>query len=117
MPVLRIALVSVAVVAIVTSILLHQYLVGTAIGVVSGLVAMFLGFTVVQDSPVAGKFGSRPGDVTTRIGICLAAAGLASAAIDPGRPFPASFRTFYLVCLVVACLGALILSSRKSSSG
>lgn len=116
MPILRIALVSVAVVTIATSLLLHQYLIGTAIGMVSGLVAVFLGFAVVQGSDAAGKFGSRPGDVTTRIGICLAAAGIASAAIDPSRPFPAGFRTFYLVCLIVACVGALVLSSRKSSS-
>jgi hypothetical protein len=115
MPILRIALVSLAVVAVVSSILLHQFLIGTAVGLISGLAAVFLGFTVVQSSSVTGKFGSRPGDVTTRIGICLAAAGLASAAIDPSRPFPATFRMFYLACLIVACVGALVLSTRKSS--
>jgi len=107
----RIALVSLSVVAIVCATLLHFYIAALIIGVASGVLLFFTGVVGNPGSQAPAKFGSRPGDVTTRIGISLAAAGIAAGALDPSRPFPTSSRSFYGFCLAVACLGALALSA------
>jgi len=52
------------------------------------------------------------GLINTRIGIALAAAGVAAASIGHNPPFPIGFRAFYWVCLVLACSAALGLAYR-----
>ena len=109
----RVGIVSLSTVAVVCATLLHFYVAALIIGVASGLLFFFTGVVGNPGSRESGKFGSRPGDVTTRIGISLAAAGIAAGALDPSRPFPTSFRIFYGFCLAIACLGALILAARS----
>ena len=50
----------------------------------------------------ARSFGQGPADVSTRIGVCLAASGLASYALGHEPPFPPPFRVFYGVGMVLA---------------
>ena len=111
-----IALVSVSVVAIVSTTLLHFYVAALIVGTASGVMLFFAGVVGNPGSQTPAKFGSRPGDATTRIGISLAAAGIAAGALDPSHPFPASFRMFYGFCLAAACIGALVLSARSIRS-
>lgn len=112
---LRIAFISVCVVAIVSAALMRYYIPALIIGIASGIVFFVIGFLSGQGLSAQEKFGQRPGDVTTRIGISLVAAGIAAAALDPARHFPDSFRVFYGVCLAVACIGALSLAARKEA--
>ena len=61
--------------------------------------------------------GKKPADVSTRIGVALAAAGIASASLGHDPPFPAPFRVFYGACLVIGCLGAVFLAVRPGRPG
>ena len=79
------------------------------LGIAVGLVLMLRGMAAGGSLGNARRFENKPADVSARIGICLAAAGIASAALGNAR-FPVPFHIFYTVCLVLASLGAVFLA-------
>ncbi|MEO7718819.1 MAG: hypothetical protein ABIY70_21685 [Capsulimonas sp.] len=61
----------------------------------------------------ARKFGDAPADQSTRIGVSLAAAGIAAASLGQSH-FPFPFRVFYGICLAVGCITAVVLAIRMA---
>lgn len=106
------AIVCAAVIAV--SSLLHDYGVAFVAGIVAGALLFLYG--VARGGAVgsaSGGFQKRPADVSTRIGIALAAAGIGAASISHNPPFPLSFRIFYGVCIGIGCIGAVFLAARS----
>ncbi len=60
----------------------------------------------------ARAFGQGPPDISTRIGVCLAASGLASYALGHDPPFPLPFRVFYGVIMAAVSIVALVLAGK-----
>jgi hypothetical protein len=89
----------------------HNWLALTA-GIAVGGPLFLLGMASGGGLGNARQFGKKPADANARIGTCLAAAGIASAALGYDPPFPLPFRIFYGVCLAVGCLAALALSAQ-----
>jgi hypothetical protein len=89
----------------------HNWLALTA-GIAVGGPLFLLGMASGGGLGNARKFEKKPADANARIGTCLAAAGIASAALGYDPPFPLPFRIFYGVCLAVGCLAALALSAQ-----
>ena len=83
---------------------------GLTAGIAVGGLLFLLGMAAGGGLGNARKFEKKPADVNARIGTCLAAAGIAAAALGYDPPFPPPFRIFYGVCLALGCLGALALS-------
>lgn len=106
----RLGLVCVCVLVVAGGALTHRYWLALTAGIVVGGLLFLLGMTAGGGLGNARKFEKKPADINARIGTCLAAAGIAAAAIGYDPPFPLPFRIFYGVCLAVACLGALGLS-------
>ena len=92
--------------------LAHANALALTAGIAVGLWLLLRGMAAGGSLGNARQFGSGRADVGTRVGICLAAAGIASASLGHDPPFPPSFRVFYLVCLVLASGAALILAWR-----
>jgi hypothetical protein len=108
----RLALVGVAVVVVVGATWAGHYWLALTVGIGVGVLLFLLGMATGGSLGNARKFEKKPADINARIGTCLAASGIASAAIGYNPPFPLSFRVFYGVCLGIACVGALILSAK-----
>ena len=90
----------------------HWYWLALSVGIgVGGLLFLF-GMATGGGLGNARRFEKKPADINARIGTCLAAAGIASAALGYDPPFPLPFRIFYSVCLAAGCLGAVGLSAR-----
>jgi len=84
-------------------------LIALILGMVVGLFYLLRGMAAGGSLGNARQYGQKPADVNARIGICLAAAGIASRALNsPQFPFP--FHVFYAVCLGLASLGAVFLA-------
>jgi len=79
------------------------------VGIAVGLALLLRGMAAGGSLGNARQFGKKPADVNARIGICLAATGIASSAIRNGH-FPLPFHVFYAVCLALAALGAVFLA-------
>lgn len=79
------------------------------LGIAVGLFLLLRGMAAGGSLGNARQFENKPADVNARIGICLAAAGIASAALGNAR-FPLPFHVFYTVCLVLASVGAVFLA-------
>lgn len=92
--------------------LAHQYGLALIIGIVVGSYFLLRGMAAGGSLGNARQFQKKPADVNARIGICLAAAGIASASLGHNPPFPPSFCIFYGVCLALALVGAGILAWR-----
>lgn len=110
MPRLILVIVSAAVIGI--SSLLHDYGVAFVTGIAVGA-AMFV-YGVVRGGAIGNtrSFQRRPQDVSSRIGIALAAAGIGAASVSHQPPFPLSFRVFYGACIAIGCVGAIFLAAR-----
>ncbi len=88
----------------------HQNGLALSVGIGIGGLLFLLGMATGGGLGNARRFEKKPADINARIGTCLAAAGIASAALGYQPPFPLPFRVFYGVCLAVGCLGAVALS-------
>ena len=87
----------------------HSWLAVTA-GIAVGGPLFLLGMAAGGGLGNARQFEKKPADMNARIGTCLAAAGIASAALGYDPPFPLPFRVLYGVLLAIGCAGALALS-------
>ncbi|MDQ2688521.1 MAG: hypothetical protein M3Y28_11720 [Armatimonadota bacterium] len=110
----RFALVLLAALAISGLTLAHWYWLALTVGVVAGAIFFLQGMAADGSVGNARHLGQGKADVSTRLGICLAAMGIASAAVGNDH-YPMSFRVFYGVCLVGAALLALFLAARTIS--
>lgn len=90
--------------------LAHQSALSLTLGIAVGLPFLLRGMAAGGSLGNARQFGKKPADVNARIGICLAAAGIASASLGHQPSFPLPFRVFYIVCLVLASMGGLALA-------
>jgi len=88
----------------------HWYWLALTVGIGVGGLLFLVGMATGGGLGNARRFEKKPADINTRIGTCLAAAGIASAALGYDPPFPLPFRIFYGVCLAAGCLGAVGLS-------
>lgn len=107
---LRLGFVTIAALTVAGLTLAGWHAAALIVGIVSGAGLFLLGMATGGSLGNARQFGKAPADVSARIGICLAAAGIASSSLGHDPPFPAPFRVFYGVCLAVACVGALFLA-------
>ena len=107
----RFALVLLAALAIGGLTLAHWYWLALTLGVLAGAVLFLQGMAAGGSLGNARHLGQGKADVSTRLGICLAAMGIASAAAGNDH-YPPPFRIFYGICLVLAALLALVLAAR-----
>jgi len=116
MALMRLLLVCACVLVIAGAVLTQRYWLALTAGMAVGGLLFLLGMAAGGGLGNARKFEKKPADVSARIGTCLAAAGIASAALGYDPPFPLPFRIFYGVCLAAGCLGALALSVKGLQS-
>lgn len=107
----RLGLASVAVLVIAGATWEHFYWLALTVGIGVGGLLFLVGMATGGGLGNARRFEKNPADINARIGTCLAAAGIASAALGYDPPFPLPFRIFYGVCLTLGCLGAVGLSA------
>ena len=106
---IRFWMVSATVLAVAGLTLARLPALALTLGIAVGLFLMLRGMAAGGSLGNARQFENKPADVNARIGICLAAAGIASAALGNAR-FPLPFHVFYTVCLVLALGGAVFLA-------
>ena len=106
----RLGLAGAAALAIVGATWAHIYWLALTAGIGVGGLLFLAGMATGGGLGNARRFEKKPADINARIGTCLAAAGIAAAALGYDPPFPLPFRIFYGVCLGVACVGAVGLS-------
>jgi hypothetical protein len=92
--------------------LTQRYGIALTAGILAGAVFFIAGMGAGGSLGNARSFGRRPQDVNTRIGVLLAASGIASQSLGHKPAFPISFQVFYGICLAVACLAAIWLAVR-----
>ena len=107
----RLGLAGIAALTIALSTLAHWYWLALTAGTLLGGLLFFAGMAAGGALGNARRFEKKPADINTRIGTCLAAAGIAAAALGYDPPFPLPFRVFYGLCLTLGCLGAVGLSA------
>jgi len=90
--------------------LVGWYTAALGIGIAIGAVLFLLGMAAGGALGNARQVGKAPADINARIGVCLAAAGIASGALGREPPFPFSFRVFYAIILGIGLIGALTLA-------
>ncbi|MDQ2800741.1 MAG: hypothetical protein M3Y13_14015 [Armatimonadota bacterium] len=112
---IRFGIVLGTVLAIAGLTLARQYGPALIMGIIVGACFLLRGMAAGGSLGNARQFEKKPADVNARIGTCLAAAGIAAAAIGNDN-FPSSFRIFYSVCLAVALVGALALAWKAYSA-
>ncbi len=112
MALMRLLLVCACVAVIAGAVLTQRYWLALTAGMAVGGLLFLLGMAAGGGLGNARNFEKKPADVSARIGTCLAAAGIASAALGYDPPFPPPFRIFYGVCLAAGCLGALALAGK-----
>lgn len=93
--------------------LAHLFPYALTLGIVAGAFLFLTGMASGGSLGNARHIGQTRADVSTRLGICLAAMGIASAAVGNDH-YPPPFRIFYGVCLVLAALLALVLAARAA---
>ena len=113
---LRAALAAGAALCIGALALAHQYVPALVLGIGAGTYFLLRGIASGGGLGNARRVGQGPADVSTRVGVCLAAAGIASASLGHDPPFPPPFRVFYGVCLALACAGVVFLAVRTARS-
>ncbi len=106
----RLGLAGIAALAIGLSTGAHWYWLALTVGIGVGGLLFLVGMATGGGLGNARRFEKKPADINARIGTCLAAAGIAAAALGYQPPFPLPFRIFYGVCLALGCLSAVGLS-------
>ena len=109
-PMIRFWLVLAATLAVAGLTLAHLSALALTLGIAAGLIFFLRAMAAGGSLGNARQFEKKPADINARIGICLAAAGIASAALGHDPPFPLPFQVFYVACLVLASVGALALA-------
>lgn len=107
---LRLLFVITGVLVIAITSVLHYYGYAMVTGIVFGG-AFFL--SGVSRGGLIGKphaFGHSRQDVSARIGIALAAAGIAAGAQEHNPPYPKPFLIFYMMVIALGCLIAFSLA-------
>lgn len=105
------SLVIVAAVGVLT--LTHQYGWALLVGVLAGAGLFLVGMAVGGTLGNARQFGQKPADVSTRVGVCLAAMGIAASAVG-NEHYPPAFHVFFGILMGLAALIALVLSGRAA---
>lgn len=95
-------------IAVLTAARQHGFALTTGIAV--GLYFLLRGMAAGGGLGNARQFEKKPADINARIGICLAAMGIASASFGHEPAFPISFRVFYGICFAMATIGATALA-------
>lgn len=108
----RFLLVLATVIAIAALSLLRWHGAALGVGIGAGVVFFLLGAARGGSLGNAREFGRAPADISSRLGVCLAAMGIASGTFGHDPPFPLSFRVFYGFCLAAGAAGALFLAGR-----
>ena len=106
---IRFAAVLATLLAVAGLTLAHQFALALTLGIAVGLFLLLRGMAAGGNLGNARQFEKKPADVNARIGICLAATGIASSALGNGH-FPLPFHVFYGICLGLASLGAVFLA-------
>ncbi len=98
--------------AIIGSTLAHIYWLALTVGVVVGAGMFLLGMAAGGGLGNARAYGKKPGDVGARIGVALAAMGIAVMGLRADGPYPPSFRLFCVACQAAGTLIAITLAIR-----
>lgn len=112
----RLLLILGATLAVVGLTLARLHAAALVIGVVVGAYFLLRGMAHGGGLGNVRGVGQKPADVSTRVGVCLAAAGIASASLGREPLFPLPFRVFYGLCLALACAGAVFLAVKSARS-
>ncbi|MBV9851146.1 MAG: hypothetical protein JO250_15870 [Armatimonadetes bacterium] len=108
----RLALVLLGVAAVLLPTVRHLYALGQGLGLAAGALFFLYGMSRGGMLGSARRFERRPADVNARLGVLLAAMGVAVGAIGHDPPFPWAFRAFYGGCLALAAVAAVVLAAR-----
>jgi hypothetical protein len=108
----RFVLVIAVVVAVITLTLLHLYALALTLGVVAGAAMFLLGMAAGGGLGNARSFERKPADVGARIGVAVAAMGIAVEGLRPDHYYPPQFRIFCGVCQGLGAVIALVLAAR-----
>ena len=108
----RLLLVTAVAVAVLLLTWFHQYALGLTLGVAVGAVMFLLGMAAGGGLGNARAYGKKAPDVGARIGVALAAVGIAVEGIRADSPYPAEFRIFCTVCQALGALIAVVLAFR-----
>lgn len=90
----------------------HQYALAMTIGIAVGAGMFLLGMAAGGGLGNARNYGQKPADVGARIGVALAAMGVAVEGLRDDHFYPAPFRTFCAVCQGLGALIAVVLAFR-----
>ena len=108
----RFGLVLLGIAAVLLPAAWHRDALGQGLGLAAGVLFFLYGTARGGALGNARGFERRPADVHSRLGVLLAAMGIALGALGHDPPFPLSFRAFYGVILTAAAVAALILAAR-----
>lgn len=109
---IRLAIVIVVAIAVLALTWVHQDAVALAVGVAVGAVLFLIG--VARGARLGNARGvtHKTPDVNARIGVALAAMGIAVEGIRLDSPYPGQFRAFCIGCQVVGAIIAVALAAR-----
>jgi amino acid permease len=114
---IRLTIVILVAAAVIGLTLGHIYWLAMTIGVAVGAVMFLLGMAAGGGVGNVRRYESKPGDVGARIGLCLAAMGIAIQGLRLGAPYAQSFQAFCQVCQYLGAVIAIILAFRYRHAG
>ena len=108
----RLALVLVVIAAVIGLTALHWFALAMTVGIGVGAVMFLLGMAAGGGLGNARQYGQKPADVGARIGVALAAMGVAVEGLRADHYYPPTFRLFCAFCQGLGALIAVILAIR-----
>ncbi len=109
----RLALVIVVAAAVIGLTALHLFALAMAVGIAVGAVMFLLGMAAGGGLGNARQYGQKPADVGARIGVALAAMGVAVEGLRADHYYPPTFRLFCAFCQGLGALIAIVLAIRS----
>ncbi len=108
----RLLLVIAVAAAVLGLTLAHVYWLALSLGVAVGAAMFLLGMAAGGGLGNARAYGRRPADVGARIGVALAAMGIAVEGLRADGPYPPPFQMFCQACQWLGAVIAVVLAVR-----
>lgn len=109
---IRLVIVAAVATAVLALTKIHQDAYALTLGVVVGATLFLIGVARGARLGNAREISHKTPDVSARIGVALAAMGIAVEGIRFDSPYPAQFRAFCVGCQVVGAIIAIALAVR-----
>lgn len=109
---MRFGLTLLAVVAVLLAAAAGQFALAQGLGIAAGALFFLSGATQGGMLGNARRVEHRPADARARLGVLLAAMGLAAGTLGHDPPFPLPLRIILGIALMAAAVAALLLTAR-----